>query len=265
VLQSLSGKTTIRSGALFVAQSTSITAAKTSTDNSVFGSFQSVTGFTGSGVSNQISIGSCLVSNSLDTASASGTTTGLDAGSAISVAGPAGSLTLTQLASPLPGLSLAGLYSPPNGTVPATFIPSSGGTFTFDNGAGGKDVQHFNTSLTLPAAFVWSNASQITSVSRAQGVNVTWTGGAAGSYVNITGASTATINGKSVSVSFVCYAPVSAGQFTVPPPVLLALPAGSGTLDVGDYTNQQLFTAPGLDYGLLFGYSDTSKSPLTYN
>jgi uncharacterized protein (TIGR03437 family) len=265
VLQSLSGKTTIRSGALFVAQSTSITAAKTSTDNSVFGSFQSVTGFTGSGVSNQISIGSCLVSNSLDTASASGTTTGLDAGSAISVAGPAGSLTLTQLASPLPGLSLAGLYSPPNGTVSATFIPSSGGTFTFDNGAGGKDVQHFNTSLTLPAAFVWSNASQITSVSRAQGINVTWTGGAAGSYVNITGASTATINGKSVSVSFVCYAPVSAGQFTVPPPVLLALPAGSGSLNVGDYTNQQLFTAPGLDYGLLFGYSDTSKAPLTYN
>jgi uncharacterized protein (TIGR03437 family) len=263
VIQSLSGKTTIRSGGLFVAQSTSITATKTSTDNSVFGSFQSVTGFSGSGVSNQVSIGSCLVSTPSTDSASTGTITGLDAGASISVTGPAGSLTLAPLS--IPGVSLAGFYSPTSGTVPATFIPSSGGTFTFDNGAGGKDVQHFNTTLTLPAAFTWSNASQITSVSRAQGVNVTWTGGAPGTYVDITGASTATINGKSVSVSFVCYAPVSAGQFTVPVPVLLALPAGSGSLSVGDYSNQQLFTAPGLDYGLVFGYSDTSKSPLPYN
>jgi hypothetical protein len=94
---------------------------------------------------------------------------------------------------------------------------------------------------------------------------VTWTGGAAGTYVDIAGGSTATINGKSVTVSFVCLAPVSALQFTVPPPVLLALPAGSGSLSVGNYSNVKLFTAPGLDLGLLNGESLTSKSPITFN
>ncbi len=265
IIQGLSGKTTIREGFLGVAQSTSITATATRTDNIVFGSFQNVTGFTSSAGANQVSMGSCLVipPSATSSTSSSGTITGLDAGSAISVAGPAGSLTLSQLS--LPGVSLAGFYTTPDGTVPDSFIPSSGGTFTFDNGAGGKDVQHFNTTLALPPAFTWSNASQIASISRAQGVNVTWTGGAAGSYVDITGSSTGTINGKSVTVSFVCLAPVSAGQFSVPVPVLLALPAGSGSMSVGDYTNLKLFTAPGIDLGILAGYNDTDKSPIAYN
>jgi hypothetical protein len=52
-----------------------------------------------------------------------------------------------------------------------------------------------------------------------------------------------------VSVSFVCNAPVSAGQFTVPPSVLLALPSGTGSLSVENSTNPQTFTATGLDLG----------------
>jgi uncharacterized protein (TIGR03437 family) len=262
VIQSLSGKTTIKEGFLLVSQATSISASGTSSTNSVAGIFQSVTGFAGSAGANQVSIGSCLVITPSTGSSSTGTATGLDAGSTISVTGPAGSVSLSQLS--FPGVQ-AGFYAPPSGTVPATFIPSSGGVFTFDNGSGGKDVQHFNASLTLPPAFTWSNAAQIASVSRAQGVNVTWTGGAAGTYVDIAGGSTATINGKSVTVSFVCLAPVSALQFTVPPPVLLALPAGSGSLSVGNYSNVKLFTAPGLDLGLLNGDSLTSKSPITFN
>jgi uncharacterized protein (TIGR03437 family) len=265
LIQSLSGKTTIREGILAVSQSTSIAASGTTTNNSVAGIFQSVSGIGGSQGINQVSVGSCLISNNL--ASSTGTTpttTGLDAGASISVTGPAGNLTLSPLS--VPGVNLAGFYAPTGtGTVPAGFIPASGGAFTFDNGSGGKDVSHFNTTLTLPAAFTWSNASSISSVTRSQGANVTWTGGASGTYVNITGGSTATINGKSVTVTFVCLAPVAAGQFTVPVPVLLSLPAGTGSLSVGDYTNQQLFTATGLDLGLLSGYSQTSKTPLTYN
>jgi len=262
IIQSLSGKSTINQGLLNVTQSTNISGGTTRTDNGVFGSFQSVAGLAGSQGANQVSIGSCLVSNNVDSSSQSSLTIkGLDAGASISVAGPAGSLTMSQLS--VPGVSLAGFYSPA-GTVPGTFIPSSGGAFTFDNGAGGKDVQHFSATMTMPPAFTWSNVSQVASVSRGQGVNVTWTGGAAGSYVDITGSSSATINGKTVSVSFVCLAPVSAGQFSVPVPVLLALPAGNGSLSVGDYTNLQLFTAPGLDLGLLTSGSLTSKS-LAYN
>ena len=264
IFQSLSGKSAIKIGILSVSQATSVTSAGTRTDGSVGGIFESIASLAGSQGINQVSIGSCLVSNNLTSSSSTATATGLDAGTAISVAGPAGSLTLSQLS--VPGVSLAGLYAPAGtGTVPSSFIPASGGAFIFDNGSGGKDVQHFNTTLTLPAAFTWSNVSQVASVTRSQGVNVTWTGGSAGSYVDITGSSTATINGKSVAVSFVCLAPVAAGQFTIPAPVLLALPAGTGSLSVGDYTNQQLFTAPGLDLGLVSGYNLTSKSPLTYN
>jgi len=93
---------------------------------------------------------------------------------------------------------------------------------------------------------------------------LTWTGGAAGSYVSITGTSSATVNGQSVSMGFTCLAPVAAQQFTIPSSVLLSLPAGSGSLSVGDYTNLSLFTAPGLDLGLLIGSNATSKSPIAY-
>ena len=254
LFQSLSGKTTIKVGVLTVSQTTT----GANKENTVGGFFESVTGIGGIQGFTPVSIGSCLVS--VASIGSLPAITGLDAGSSISVNGPAGSLTLSPVSVPV---SLVGFYSPPS-TVPGTFIPSSGGVFTFDNGAGGKDVQHFNTTLTLPAAFTWSNAATIASVSRAQGVNVTWTGGAAGSYVNINGGSTATISGKSITVSFTCLAPQSAGQFTVPVPVLLALPAGTGSLSVGNYTNQQLFTAPGLDLGLLSGSNETSKT-LSYN
>jgi uncharacterized protein (TIGR03437 family) len=264
LVQSLSGKTTIKEGILTISQSTTISGATTRTDNGVGGIFQSVSGFASSAGAQQVSIGSCLVTTPTATsAGTTGTTTGLDAGSTITVNGPGGSLSLSVLSAA--GFSLPGFYAPPNGTTPASFVPSTGGAFTFDNASGGKDVGHFNAVLNLPPAFTWSNASSVTAVSRSQGVNVTWSGGASGSYVNISGGSSATVNGKALSFGFVCLAPVSAGQFTVPPAVLLALPASSnGTLSVGDYSNLQLFTASGLDLGLLLGGSVTSKS-LAYN
>jgi uncharacterized protein (TIGR03437 family) len=258
VLQSLAGKTTIREGFLTVSQSTAIGATGSQTQNTVAGFFQSVSGFANSSGANQVSIGSCLVYNSLASSSSSGTTTGLDAGPSISVNGPAGSLTLPQITI----AGQAGLYG--TASVPAGFIPAGGGSYTFNNGGGGKDVQGFNATLTLPPTFTWSNAAQIASVTRSQGVTVSWTGGASGTYVSITGESTATVNGKQVTVTFVCEAPLSAGQFAVPPPVLLSLPSGTGSLSVGNYSNLQLFTAGGLDLGILSGGNLTSKS-LSYN
>jgi hypothetical protein len=159
---------------------------------------------------------------------------------------------------------MAGFYMPGgDGTVPASFIPTGGGNFTFV-GTGGKDVGAFNASLTLPLPFSWTNASSISNIARSQGVNVTWTGGAANTYVQITGGSSTTVNGKTVSVSFSCQAPQSAGQFTVPAPVLLALPAGNGSLDVANYSNIKTFTATGLDLGYLMGYVSIDKSTIAY-
>ena len=182
----LANKTTVREGILTVSQSTTVTSQGTQTTGTVGGIFQSVTGFGTTSGSAQVSIGSCLVSAPDPNATApNGTSTGLDAGSSIAVTGPGGSLNLAPLSAP--GVNLAGFYAPPGGTAPASFIPATGGTYTFDNGTGGKDVQHFNATLTLPASFTWSNGVLLSSVNRSQGFSVSWTGGAAGSYVSITG------------------------------------------------------------------------------
>jgi uncharacterized protein (TIGR03437 family) len=247
---------TVREGFLAISRSNSIQNGASTVTNTVGGSFFSITNFGSTG--GAVSSGSCLFTNSLQTASV--VEAPLDAGAGITVTGPAGSVTLT---STIAGQSLPGLYGT-SAAVPASFIPAAGGSFTFDNGSGGKDVQHFNSTLNVAPAFNWTNQAQITAVTRAQGVNVTWSGGAPGSIVGISGSSSATINGKFVSVSFTCEAPIGDGQFTVPVPVLLALPAGSGTLSVGDSGNFQQFSATGLDIGFLFSSDSTSKS-MTYN
>ena len=119
--------------------------------------------------------------------------------------------------------------------------------------------------MIVPSLLTWTNSAQINSVTRSQGVNVTWSGGAPGTYVAIGGTSSVTIGAKFVSVTFTCLAPVSAGQFSVPVPVLLALPAGDGGgLTVSNFSNLQQFTATGLDLGLMTGGSITTKT-LTYN
>jgi hypothetical protein len=55
-----------------------------------------------------------------------------------------------------------------------------------------------------------------------------------------------------LGAGFVCYAPVSAGQFTIPSFVLLGLPIGMGTLTVENSTTPVPFTATGLDYAYSF-------------
>jgi hypothetical protein len=147
--------------------------------------------------------------------------------------------------------------------LPAGYIPSAGGSFTFA-GTGGANVGKFSSTLNFPSPLSWTNSASISAISRSQGVSVTWTGGAAGTYVTINGTSTATVAGQPLSVSFTCAAPVSAGQFTVPSYVLLALPAGSGTLGLDNFTNPTTFTASGLDFGYQYAGSDVSINA-TYN
>jgi uncharacterized protein (TIGR03437 family) len=246
VLQNLSGKSNVKSGALFLGQTTQIGGGTPTVTSSVGGIFTSVSNYSSSVGTNVVSIGSCIV-HFATTGSASATTTPLDAGSGIVVSGPQGSVTMTQL-------SLAGTTLYTAFPIAANFIPSSGGTFTFDNGSGGMDVGHFNTSLPFPQNFQWTNQATVTTIDRTQGATVTWSGGAPGITVTIGGSSSTTdiSTGKTVSGAFICTAPLSAGSFTVPTPVLLALPSGSGTLSLTDNGTQQLFTATGLDIGYAF-------------
>jgi hypothetical protein len=164
---------------------------------------------------------------------------------------------------------IQGIYVEPAGTPPP-IVPFEGGTFSFDNGSGGPDVGAFTTSFSeslTAAPFLWTNRPAITAVERANGQPVTWTGGLAGSHVHIFGYSS--VNeaapvafGIEVYTYFTCTAPVSAGQFTVPPAVLESLfPATSGYLYVANETIQR-FSAPGLDLGVvLFGVGSGISVP----
>jgi hypothetical protein len=110
---------------------------------------------------------------------------------------------------------------------------------------------------------VWTNP--VTAINRAQGQTVTWTGGAPGTYVTITGLSSTGTGLTLTNVSFFCLAPVSAGQFAVPSWVLLALPVSStGSFGLYNYSNPQSFTASGLDFASALGFTSTGSNPVSY-
>jgi len=244
-LLTLGGKTNYNSGALFISQSTSSNQTFSGADG-IFENYQGSQSASGYGI---VSLGSCIINSSDLNALPVFTSTGLDAGT-ITVTGPAGTQTMNTIP------TFAGEYA---AQLPSGFIPANGGTFTF-KGTGGANVGAFTTSVSYTNPLVWTNSSSITTVNRAGGQNITWTGGAPGSYVYIGGTSSS----STATASFTCYAPVSGGSFTVPSYILLALPAGMGTLGVTNNTTPVSFSASGLDYGVAFGGISFSITP-TYN
>jgi len=202
----------------------------------------------------------------------------LDAGSLINVSGPKGAKTLKKSANSI------GLYSESFGTSGLSIpgFPGMGdtsyleaGNYTFNNGAGGADVRGFNANLTIAGALNWTNKATTTTVSRAQGLTVNWTGADPSGYVVVFGYSSIDASTNSTTVSFVCTERGSAGTFTVPPQVLLALPptpTGSAALDDAPFgalalssgSNPVSFTAPGLDVGTIVNTSAIFKTVI-YN
>ncbi len=232
-LQTLSGKSTISFGALGIL--TSVSGATTSNNASAtFSRYPTSAILSAESNANIPSLGSCVI---LTTAAVGVQPTGLDAGT-VTLTGTAGTVPLPPL------VGDPGLY---DATLPAAAVPPSGGTYTF-TGTGGKDVGAFSTTLNFPPPLVWTN-SNITTVNRAQGQTVNWTGGAANSFVQIEGQSSLGSGASLVSATFICYAPIGPGQFTVPSWVLLALPPNPyGSMAVTNQTAPQTFTASGLDY-----------------
>ncbi|HTC86672.1 MAG TPA: hypothetical protein VK686_00170 [Bryobacteraceae bacterium] len=245
-INTLGNQTTVRSGDVFVGQ---LIAPKSTTDNTpqteniAFASFTKDTGTSYATSSNSsFSLGSCSVSEVITSSTGgTGTSVGLNAG-AINLTGPAGTYGLSTFAT--------GSYE---AELPAGAITSSGGAFTY-NGAGGADVGSFNTTINLPNPLLnWTNQSADATVNRGQGIPITWTGGASGSYVLITGSSSNETTGA--SGSFTCITTQNALSFTVPGYVSSTLPAGSGRLDVENIANYGTFTATGLDIGIAFGFT----------
>jgi uncharacterized protein (TIGR03437 family) len=234
--------------------------------------FQQYTAATGG--TNVTTFGACTVySYTGQNATATDPTVpvGLDAGSAITVTGPSGVKTLT--ATP----NTTGIYYASLGGVSGASLFLNPGNYMISNGSGGKDVGTFTTNITLPPALTWTNASSISTVVRANGQLITWTGGDPSGSVQITGSNAlATNNGSSiVGATFVCVAPDSAGQFTIPPVVLLSMPqstAGAigtsssfsiGSLGVGAVSAVKSFIASGLDFAYLTSLSSSSQA-VTY-
>jgi len=247
-VSTLTGKSTVKNGVVFVGQTTSPGAGGSPTTSSAASAvFSSVTGTNYAG-GNTVSIGGCIVLQSVSGGPTT-TSTGLNAGT-ITVTGPNLSATALSTLSGFPGFYSA--------VIPA--IPSTGGAYAF-NGGGGPDVGGFTANVTLPNPLLtWDNQSVAATVSRSGGLTVSWSGGTSGSYVTITGSS---LNSGATG-TYTCIAPQADGHFFVPSYILLSLPAGTGTTSVANTTNFSTFNANSLDFGRAFG-SVTISVNSSYN
>lgn len=160
----------------------------------------------------------------------------LDAGPAITVAGPLGSKQLT----PLVGFYSAQLGGGSGTAAQPLYLDA--GAYTA-SGQGGADVGPFSQNFTIPPPLTWTNQSGIAIVDRSTSLDVTWTGGDPNSTVQISG------DGE----TFICNAKVSDQHFTIPTFVLLSLPPSSGRfVDLQLSTNSTTpFTASGITSGTI--------------
>jgi uncharacterized protein (TIGR03437 family) len=182
-----------------------------------------------------LSLGGCSVTQGSGPAQYGGTLTYLNAGT-VSLQGPEGTYALTSTTG----------TTPDNGILPTGAIPASGGTFVF-TATGSADVGPFTVTVNLSPLMTWTNSSAAATVTRAQGLEINWSGGQPSSYIQIIGQSLSAAS-SSVVASFNCVVAQSAGTFTIPPYVLNDLPADTGTVEVENFTANMPFAATGVQY-----------------
>jgi hypothetical protein len=196
-------------------------------------------------------IGTCMTVVGLRTPSdaffSSLTLAPLDAGSTFTVTGPKGSMTVTANTGDRPTLSAAGTFLVP-------------GNYTI-TGSGGKDVGAFTANITIPVSPTLTSPTSPSglTVMRSQGMPVSWNSNGTTGHVELVLVSNFNAN---VQAKAVCEVPASAGSFTIPPYVLLALPPGNFTNfyfqpgDFGGPATTAAFTASGLNAGLAQTFVD---------
>ncbi len=191
--------------------------------------------------------GGCQVYHRVGTATAlvfGGSATNLDAGAAITLAGP--NITSansklgrgpdnTYLDSLGTAVSIPGVTLPPGlGFNTSPLITT--GTYTLA-GTGGANVGPFTASVTLgtPIALTGALPAEIT---RDQGVTLNWTGGGSTDLVEVIGFSGFVVGNIGDSPVydgsvFICTTTAGNGSFTVPAAVLQQLPVTPGDATVG--------------------------------
>lgn len=189
------------------------------------------------------SFGSCYTAFANNQSNGPLNSTPLNAGASITLTPPSGkALTLTPQS--------VGVYQSAGGS---TSLP--GGIWSFSNGAGGPGVGPLTFNFPVPQPITWTNQAAMYSgqIDRTQPLTITWTGGDANGYVDIQATSAAqAIGGYQVVIE--CAAPTSAGQFTIPPSMLLAMGTGTSAnarIQVSTYAMPySLGTVPGFDLAL---------------
>jgi hypothetical protein len=180
-------------------------------------------------------LGACLVYNNINENGNVPFTSGanLDAGSSITVKGPNGSVSMPANQSRSP-IGAAGTF-----LVPGAYTVA---------GTGGVDVGSFSATFTIPALPTLVSPVNNATVTRSSGMTATWTGGSGNVVIEVGGcADSACATGAAA----VCTAPASAGTFTIPPSVLLALPASTSAGFGISTATEASFTATGLNVGFL--------------
>ena len=192
----------------------------------------------------------------------------LDAGASLTVTGPKGNGTISQVSSTSPYLGVlggsvsAGSSISVSSAQTAPFLDT--GPFTIA-GTGGADVGPFSVTVNVSPAIAWTNEMQITAIDRSKPLTLTWTGGDPAATMLVIGGSSDP--NTQASGGFTCLAPMSAGTFTVPVNSLADLVAvnPSATVSSGSssqlgvlglmplpLTSPQKFTATGLDIAYAF-------------
>lgn len=202
--------------------------------------------------------GSCVVMPSPLPRNLGATVRGLNAGSSLSMIGPAGSLTLQPQST--------GYYQAAIGSaVTGPDIPT--GTYTISS-IGGADLGPFSVTVTVSGHLTLSNKSALSTVDRTQPLTVTWTGGTSGQFALIAGYASNGNTGLppqifSSKARFVCAANASQGTLTIPPYILSSMwptPDGSGLLLIGTNPLSQPISIPGLDAAFFVDGSSDSTS-----
>ncbi len=197
------------------------------------------------------------------------TPTPLDAGSALTVKGPNGTKQLTKSATGVYGAQLGGGSG---ASAQPLYLDTGAYTVT---GPGGKDVGAFTANLNIAPPLTWTNEDSVNTITRSAGQLITWSGGDPSSIVLMEGFSfmlgSNPDGSDSVIAFFVCSAPDSAHQFTIPALVLDSLPPSvsnpeipipTGSLSVGS-VQTATFKATGIDQGIINSTVTVGKS-VTY-
>ena len=169
-------------------------------------------------------------------------------------------------------LATAG-YKEPQSNIGSSVAFLEPGNFTISSQGGGPlpggaSIGAFSGQISFPAPPRFDNRFAVTDVRRDTGVTVNWSGvGDPASLVEIRGTS-APANPTTPAVSFFCLEKAGAGQFTIPPYVLLSLPPAAALttadgnalgLSIGTFASARM-TIPGTGASVVRVHAVTGRS-----